>query len=150
MTGGLVIRPFEPSFQDEALRLIQAGLAEHFGTLDPARNPDLRDIAGFYGAENFYVAFVGDEMVGTAALKHESDGSCRIARMSVRPEYRRRGVGTAMLDHLLSVAAARGYTRIVLETTRDWHAAQAFYRANGFRIVSVDEARADVNFERRL
>ena len=150
MPDELDIVGFRPAHQDDARRLILAGLAEHFENPDPSRNPDLDDIAETYGCENFFVAFAGDALIGTGGLVRENRNDCRIVRMSVENSHRRGGIGTAILNHLIAVAASRGYTRIVLETTLDWHRARAFYRANGFDVVDIDEARGEINFERAL
>jgi hypothetical protein len=37
----IIILPFQPENQSEVKNLISAGLAEHWGTLDSTRNPDL-------------------------------------------------------------------------------------------------------------
>ncbi len=150
MADELAIVGFKRAHQDDARRLIAAGLAEHFESFDPSRNPDLDDIAETYGCENFFVAFAGDTLIGTGGLVRENQADCRIVRMSVESGQRRAGIGTAILNHLIAVAASRGYTRIVLETTVDWHRARSFYRANGFNVVDIDEARGEINFERAL
>ena len=55
--------------------------------------------------------------------------------MHTLPAARGRGVGRAMVDHLLAVATHRRYRRVSLETgTQDaFGAARAMYHARGFR-----------------
>jgi putative acetyltransferase len=55
--------------------------------------------------------------------------------MHTAAEARGRGVGRALLDHLLIVARSRGYHRVSLETgtTPGFGAARAMYEAAGFR-----------------
>jgi len=65
------------------------------------------------------------EAIGTARLL--PDG--RIGRMAVLGEWRRRGVGTALLETLLERARKRSIRRITLHAQT--HAA-AFYRRFGF------------------
>ncbi len=132
---GVTIRPFRPEDQAAAKALILAGLVEHFGYLDPTRNPDLDDIAATYAGGTFLLAWRGDEIVGTGALVHEREGVARIVRMSVDAPVRRRGIGTQVLQALCEHARAAGYRQIVLETTSTWHEVVAFYRRNGFRLV---------------
>ena len=144
----LCIRPFRPADQVPVRRLILAGLAERWGRLDPAKNQDLQDVAGSYAAGVFLVALLGDEVVGTGALVPEAAGVGRIVRMSVARRLRRQGVGRQLLQALLVEARARGYRRLVLETTATWEDAVAFYRRQGFR--PVGERSGDLHLELEL
>ncbi|KAI9334509.1 acyl-CoA N-acyltransferase [Zopfochytrium polystomum] len=65
--------------------------------------------------------------------------TARIVRMSVAAEHRGRGIGGQMLARLLEEARWRGYTRVVLETTKTWSDAARFYEGRGFRVVGEDE-----------
>lgn len=144
----MLIRLFRPEDQPAVHQLILAGLAEHWGALDPALNPDLADIATTYGQAIFLVAFVGSQLVGTGALIPEQDGVGRIVRMSVAHHWRRQGVGRQILAELLRRAAPAGYCQVVLETTATWSEAIAFYRNNGFREVGVWEG--NIHFVKEL
>jgi len=42
------LRRFDPTDQEDAKALILAGLADHWGELDPTLNPDLNNIAESY------------------------------------------------------------------------------------------------------
>lgn len=50
----------------------------------------------------------------------------------VRPEYRRKGVGKALLEHVIEQARAEGALRVMLLTDGDNARAQALYRKMGF------------------
>ena len=115
-SSGILIRPFRPEDQAAVQGLILDGLVEHWGFLDPTKNPDLDDIASTYADGTFLVAWQGDDLVGTGALVREADGVARIVRMSVATHLRRRGIGTLILERLCGEAQAAGYAQIVLET----------------------------------
>ena len=51
----------------------------------------------------------------------------------VLPEYRGRGIGTGLLEHVIAQAGAEGVLRITLVTDRDNARAQALYANAGFR-----------------
>ena len=50
----------------------------------------------------------------------------------VRPEYRRKGIGKALLEHVIAQARAEGALRVMLLTDGDNARAQALYRKTGF------------------
>ena len=50
----------------------------------------------------------------------------------VRPEYRRKGVGKALLEYVIEQARAEGALRVMLLTDGDNAVAQALYRKMGF------------------
>ena len=142
--GTLIIRPFRRPDQKATRALILDGLVEHWGWLDPTKNPDLDDIAAAYGDETFLVAWEDGEIAGAGALIHEAPGAARVVRMSVARDRQRRGIGRAILRRLLEKARARGYQRVVLETTTTWEDAKSFYMNNGFR--PVGEWDGDTHF----
>lgn len=82
----------------------------------------------------FFAAWDADRLAGCGAIKHLSEVHGELKSMRVAPEYRRRGVGRAILVHLLTEAKARGYVRVSLETGRPdaFLPAQCLYRAHGF------------------
>ncbi len=132
----LAIRRLRPADQAAARALILQGMEERWGWVDEQRNPDLRDICAHYADGVFLVAWQGDRLIATGALTAEQGGVGRIQRMSVARDCRRQGVGSAMLAALLAHARARGYHRVVLETTSTWRDAVHFYEQHGFYLVA--------------
>ena len=144
IAGTVVIRPFQPSDQAAAERLILDGLVEHWGFLDETLNPDLNNIAATYGQSMFFVAVVDNRIVGTGAFIHEGEGLARIVRMSVDKNMRRMGIGRKILLALCSSAKQNGYSRITLETTSTWQEARSFYKRNGFQ--EIETRAGDTHF----
>ena len=132
--SGLIIVPFRPENQQVVMRLILAGMEEHWGRLDESKNPDLEDIASAYAEGVFLVAWQGEEIVGSGAFRPVSDETVEIVRMSVKREKRRQGIGREMLMALCRRAHDEGYKKAVLETTASWQEVIAFYQAFGFEI----------------
>ena len=64
-------------------------------------------------------------MKSSALIREEVDTG-RIVRMSVQKEYRRHGLAQKMLKELERRAIAKGFKRIVLETTNSWHDAISY------------------------
>jgi len=130
----IVILPFQPKYQSEAKNLVLAGLAEHWGTLDPSKNPDLNNINSSYSNGIFLIALQDNKIIGTGAIVPKSNNSAEIVRMSVIANMRRNGIGRMILSQLCEYAKSNGYKRVVLETTETWHEVIEFYKRFGFQI----------------
>ena len=128
------ILPFKPENQRAVKNLILAGLGEHWGFIDPTKNPDLNNIAVSYQDEIFLVAWMDDEIIGTGAFIRRSHRTVEIVRMSVANHYRRQGIGRQILECLIAKARSLGYSQIILETTETWKDVIDFYLSFGFRI----------------
>ena len=115
MSGdALEIRPLRP---DERDRVLAAGLGL-------ARLP--RDDGSFY-----LVAWKGEEPVGHAHLALTDPPE--LQDVAVLPAHRRRGVATALTRVAEREALARGHAVLTLTVSVDNEAAQAVYRALGYR-----------------
>jgi putative acetyltransferase len=135
----IVLKPFQPEDQEAVKRLILQGLEDHWGVLDPTKNPDLDDIATNYANAVFLTAWKNERIIGTGALVPRGESLAEIVRMSVAGELRRHGVGKMILRALCRKATELGISRIVLETTETWHEVIAFYERNGFRVTHRQE-----------
>ena len=71
------ILPFQSEYQSEVKNLVLNGLAEHWGTLDPTKNPDLNDIGLTYANAAFLVAWQNNKVIGTGALVPKSNDTGR-------------------------------------------------------------------------
>ncbi|WP_425229314.1 GNAT family N-acetyltransferase [Sphingomonas sp.] len=67
-------------------------------------------------AITFWTAWEGETLLGMVALKQIAPDHAEVKSMRTADAALRRGVGRALLDHLLAVACARGYRRVRLET----------------------------------
>jgi putative acetyltransferase len=73
-------------------------------------------------------------VIGMGALKKLHGNGGEVKSMRTHPEYLRRGVAAALLDHMIATARARGWTRLSLETGSGpaFAAALQLYRRRGF------------------
>ena len=76
----------------------------------------------------------GAELLAVGALRHLDDDHAEVKSMHTVEAARGRGIGRAMLDHLLGVARERGYLRVSLETgaMAAFAPARALYLNAGF------------------
>lgn len=73
------------------------------------------------------------QMAGIACMKKIRDDIGEIKRMYVHPQFRRRGIGRALVEHLIQDARAIGYRRLWLDSPRSWKPSHALYHSLGFR-----------------
>ena len=64
-------------------------------------------------------------------------GDADLLTIATTPTARRRGVGTAMLDHLLGVARQAGCRSVLLEVRASNEGAQAMYARFGFTAIGI-------------
>lgn len=134
LKDSIEIHPFLAENQCKVKELILDGLAEHWGFIDPARNPDLNDIAASYADAIFLIAWRHERIVGAGALVPKSPEVAEIVRMSVAKDMRRKGIGRLILQKLCEQGKAGGYSRLILETTGAWQDVIDFYLNFGFEI----------------
>jgi GNAT superfamily N-acetyltransferase len=77
-----------------------------------------------------------DRPAGIACLSALEQGIGEIKRMYVRPEYRRQGLGRALVQKLLTEASLIGYEKIRLDSARFMQEAHQIYREFGFTEIS--------------
>ncbi len=136
--------PFRPEDQAAVKQLVLAGLGEHWGKIDPTRNPDLDDIAVTYAQADFLVAWSAGHIVGCGVLVPGAQYTAEIVRMSVAADMRRQGIARCILDRLVEIARERGCKQVILETTATWAGVIEFYLRCGFRITHYQDG--DVYF----
>ena len=79
------------------------------------------------------VAYEGKTPIGCGCWKAVDDTTAEVKRIYVEPQYRRRGVASAIIDLLESHILASGYTQALLETARTTGDSKALYFSLGYR-----------------
>jgi putative acetyltransferase len=85
-------------------------------------------------AITFFSYRAGGRVLGIGAIRRLGPDHAEIKSMHTAEVARGRGIGRAMLFHLLQVARARGFPRVSLETgtTAAFAPARALYQSAGF------------------
>jgi putative acetyltransferase len=85
-------------------------------------------------AVTFFSVRTHGSLLGIGAIKRLSADHAEIKSMHTGEAARGRGIGRAMLTHLLEVARTRGFRRVSLETgtTAAFAPARALYQSAGF------------------
>lgn len=79
-------------------------------------------------------------------VARETAGELHINNVAVRSEFRRRGIGAALLNRVIDEARRRKANAAFLEVRSANHAAQALYEKSGFKAIA---RRADYYSEPR-
>ena len=69
-------------------------------------------------------------------VARETAGELHINNVAVRAEFRRRGIGAALLNRILDEARKRQAKAAFLEVRSSNHAAQALYERSGFKAIA--------------
>ena len=96
----------------------------HALDLTALQSPDIR----------FWTIWEGDTLLGAGALKRLSTNHGEVKSMYTDESTRGKGVGSAMLRHIIAAARTSGMSRLSLETG-SWdyfRPAREFYKKHGF------------------
>ncbi|MEM6700820.1 MAG: GNAT family N-acetyltransferase [Bacteroidota bacterium] len=96
---------------------------------------ELANLPGKYAAPSgaLLLAKWKKEAVGCVAFRALSDSICEMKRMYVKPTFRGKGIGKALVVHLLDVAKARSYKSMCLDTHPTMLVAHQLYAQFGFK-----------------
>lgn len=83
------------------------------------------------------LAIEGARAPGIACMRKIRKDIGEIKRMYVRPGFRGRGIGRALLEALIVEAQEIGYLTVRLDSTRFMEAAHSLYRSVGFREIEA-------------
>jgi len=152
MAEPIVVKPFEWAHWAALWQLVDAQLVELGIVLDPEdelppippQEPeqvirgqyqwDLHYIGVIYlrGAGGFWLAWEGDTPVGRVGAQDLGAIGVKLRRMYVRADYRRRGIGTRLVQALIEHCATHGAHAIELWTARE-DLGRRLYAKLGFR-----------------
>jgi ribosomal protein S18 acetylase RimI-like enzyme len=99
----------------------------------PAHNKPQNDIRMKLGVqpELFFIATDDDRVVGSAMAGFDGHRGW-VYYVAVHPEYRRKGIGTALMKQAETALKENGCPKLNLQIRADNHAVQAFYEARGY------------------
>ena len=80
----------------------------------------------------FRVAYLGDELVAQAGLIMSFD-EADVINVAVKPEYRKQGIASGLLNELMRAGSERGVNDYTLEVRAGNHGAIALYEKLGFK-----------------
>ena len=129
------MRIIEDDLADPAIRAL---LEAHFAGMlanSPPGSCHFLDVEGLKApGVTFWSIWDGDALAGMGALKQHDGALGEVKSMRTHADHLGKGVGAAMLTHIISEARAIGLSRLSLETgsTPAFDAAHALYQRFGF------------------
>lgn len=118
----------------EIIELLQEHLRDMYLT-SPPESVHALDLAGLRKPEIiFWTLWENNKLAGCGALKELDATHAEIKSMRTSHEFRRRGVATRMMQHIIAEAESRNYQRLSLETgsMEYFAAARRLYETFGF------------------
>lgn len=84
------------------------------------------------GSSGFWVAILDGDVIGMIGVQRTSDNSADVRRLRVLPQYRRRGVGSRLLEMAIDFCREREYLKVVLDVRVERGPAISMFRKFGF------------------
>ncbi|HEX8524225.1 MAG TPA: GNAT family N-acetyltransferase [Tepidisphaeraceae bacterium] len=133
------IRSFEPTDAEACAILYRAGLVEGQQIAENDTGLDIDDIHSAYMAcegSHFWVAETQDDnpsIVGMIGVQHHEDSVGEIRRLRVREGFRRRGIGSRLVETAVRFCKERNYLKIALDTFMEREPAIRLFEKFHFR-----------------
>lgn len=120
----------------------------------PEYHYDIDDLEKYYilpSRNNFYVAFDGDKIVATAAIRaydkdyemfegiYTPENTASIWRLMVDKKYRRHGLARNLVGIMEEFARSQSYDKIYLHTHRYLDAAMSFWKSLGYKVTLEED-----------
>ena len=124
----ITIRPYRPEDEDNVIQLWERVFPD-----SPPHNNPIKDIRTKRSVQPdlFLVAILDDILVGTAMAGFDGHRGW-VYYLGVDPDYRRRGIGTALMRRVESKLAALGCPKLNLQIRAHNVEVQAFYEKLGY------------------
>ena len=95
---------------------------------------ELRDLPGIFSPPlgRMLVATYDGKLAGCIAINPHPNGVCELKRFYVKPEFRGKGIGSALMKKFIEEARSIGYRKAILDSYYTMTDAHAAYRKVGF------------------
>ena len=99
------------------------------------QDSDINDISGTYsGRDNvFFVIEEKDKVIGTIGVKKDAPESALIRRFFVDTNYRKKGLGTMLLEKAVEFCKSKNYKEICFRATDRMRDAMKLMKKKGFK-----------------
>lgn len=107
------------------MRSVSPPESTHALDLDGLRKPEI----------TFWSAWNNDELIGCGAIKRLTNSHAEIKSMRTSRKYRRNGIASILLKHIINESIKSGFRKLSLETgsMKFFEPARALYKKHGFK-----------------
>ena len=125
---------FEDKYRDDMIYMVLS--AKNALGRVPRLNEDLLDIKTNYfdKGEPFWLAIDEfDRVVGCIGTKVKENGNLYLSRLYIRPDLKRHGIGSKLLQKAEESAKERHYKEIYVHLGKDYLESHIFYPKHGYK-----------------
>ena len=128
------IKQYDDCYRDDMIFMVLC--AKDALKKNPTINPDLLDIQNNYlnKGDMFWVALgENNRVIGCIGYETINPLEARVHRLYIKPELKRQGIGSALLETVVKYVKEKGYKKISIHTGDEkyWES-KLFYKAKGF------------------
>ena len=124
---------FEDKYRDDMIYMVLS--AKNALGRVPRLNEDLLDIKTNYFDKGhpFWVALDEfDRVIGCIGTKEDSDGNIFLSHLYVKPDLKRQGIGSKLLELAENSIKDRGYKEVHVHLGKDYLESHIFYPKHGY------------------
>lgn len=132
----VAIEPMTEADLPAAIAIDAAAFATHEAGSREVRERQLREELARPWARLRVARAEGGAVVGYLLFWHVAD-EAHLLNVAVAPDARRKGIGRALVEHLVAYAKENAITKVLLEVRAENRAARALYEKLGFREINV-------------
>jgi ribosomal protein S18 acetylase RimI-like enzyme len=118
--------------------VIHEAYIEYIGLLTPpsgAHNESVESLSAKLAQAEGVIAWLGQEAAGSVLFEPYGD-ALYLERLAVRPFFRKRGIGAALVNYVEEQTRSRGLRQVTLGVRLQLPQNTAFYTGLGYHIVS--------------
>lgn len=100
-----------------------------------------------------YMAKLGDEIIGTFAYIKKEESIYEFSKMAITPKYRGKGYGNIMVKFVIDEAKRKGWSKLILYSSRVLENSIHLYSKYGFNEVPLSDCtylRGNIKMEKVL
>ncbi len=119
--------------------ILEYGRLRNFDAAMGDYEKELAELPGEYCLPHgcLLIAFYNDDPAGCAALRKIDDDFCEMKRLYVKPEFRGRKIGKALVLELIKEACEIGYQFMRLDNHPWMKEAELLYKSVGFKEIGA-------------
>lgn len=125
---------FEDKYRDDLIYMVLSA-KDAIGRV-PKINEDLLDIKTNYfdKGQPFWIAINDDDrVIGCIGTRVDSEGNLFLSHLFVRPDLKRQGIGSKLLELAENSARERGYNEVHVHLGKTYYESHIFYPKKGYQ-----------------